>query len=337
LQVALFDAVGKTNGVPVHRLLGRQQRERAFISWWCNDMPKEDWVSEAKDAIALGYTAMKAKARPWFDLHEQLRALTAILPAHFDFDFDFNSMLLDSSRGGPYLASLEQYPNVAIFETPIPQSDVEGNKQLRQATHIPIAMHYGSPPIMTALSQEVCDGFVIGGTSPSRAIQQGNVAAMANKSFWLQMNGTGITATWGTHLAAVLSHARWPAVNVNNLYTESMIRPKFKVENGFAAVPEAPGLGVELDEDAVERYRIEPLKEEPGPPKDMLYAIRFPSGATSYYTDGRKYRRDFEAGLLPVFLRGIHMEPIKDNGSREWREIHAKAQHAGVHLGGRPL
>ena len=109
------------------------------------------------------YTAFKGKARSWFDLHEQCRVLTPTLPGHFQIDFDFNSLLLDSGHASRYLTSLEKYHHIAIFETPIPAGDVEGNRLLRRKTSIPIAMHFGNPPIMTALREEVCDGFVIGG------------------------------------------------------------------------------------------------------------------------------------------------------------------------------
>jgi len=337
LQIALFDAVGKTNGVPIHRLLGRKVRDRAFLSWWACDQPGKDWVIECKDAVAHGYTAFKAKARSWFDLDEQCRILTPTLPDHFKIDFDFNSLLLDSGHAGPYLTELEKYHHLAIYESPIPQSDVEGNALLRKKTRIPIAMHYGSPPIMTALREEVCDGFVIGGGA-SRVINNGTIAATANKPFWLQLVGTGITATWAMHLAAVLSHARWPSINCNNLYEEGLVTPGVKVENGSAKIPEAPGMGVDLDEDAVERYRIEPLKERRVPPTDILLAIRFPSGATSYYISAQRYRADFLAGKLPVFATGVYMEQVDNNGSSEWRDLHARVLKDGsVHSGGRPL
>lgn len=243
LQIALFDAVGKTNDVPIHRLLGRKVRDRAFLSWWACDQPGEDWVIECRDAMARGYTAFKAKARSWFDLYQQCETLTPTLPEHFRIDFDFNSLLLDSGHAGPYLTGLEKFRHLAIFESPIPQTDVEGNKLLRTKTRIPIAMHFGSPPIMTALREEVCDGFVIGGGA-SRVIENGTIAAVANKPFWLQLVGTGITATWGMHLAAVLSHARWPAINCNHLFEEELVKPRITLANGTAAIPEAPGLGV---------------------------------------------------------------------------------------------
>jgi galactonate dehydratase len=196
-------------------------------------------------------------------------------------------------------------------------------------------MHYGSPPIMTALKEEVCDAFVIGGGA-SRVMENAAVAAAADKPFWLQLVGTGITAAWALHLGAVLSHARWPAVNCHQLYTHQMIRPVIQVENGTAAVPEAPGLGVELDEDAVARFRTEPLKQEPYPAPHLLIAIRWPSGATSYYAHARQYWDDFLGGRLPLFPKGVYLERIADDGSREWKDLEARAAQGGVHSGGRP-
>jgi len=336
LQMALFDGVAKASDVPVYRLLGRKLRDRPLVSWWAIDMPPEDWVLECRDAVAQGYTDLKAKARPWFDLDHQCRVLTRTLPRHFKIDFDFNSLLLDSSRAARYLVELEKYPHIAIWETPIPQGDVAGNKHLRAQIRIPIAMHYGSPPIMTALREEVCDAFVIGGGA-SRVTENAAVAAAADKPFWLQLVGTGLTATWALHLGAVLSHARWPAVNCHQLYTHQMIRPPIQAENGMALAPEAPGLGVELDEDALARFRIEPLKQEPYPAPNLLIAIRWPSGATSYYAHARQYRDEFLGGRLPLFPKGVYLERIADDGSKEWKDLQARAAQGGVHTGGRPL
>ncbi|MGH2354464.1 MAG: enolase, partial [Chloroflexota bacterium] len=59
LQLALWDAAGKAAGVPCHRLLGAQVRDRCSLAWWCRDMPAEDWAAEAQRAVASGYRALK--------------------------------------------------------------------------------------------------------------------------------------------------------------------------------------------------------------------------------------------------------------------------------------
>lgn len=328
LQMALFDAVAKANDVPIYRLLGPKVRDRAFISWWDLDMTGEDWTSECRAALAQGYTAFKTKARPWRDLVEDCRTLCKSLPPHFALDMDFNSFLLDASHAVPVLKELEQFPNVAAYESPIPQGDVEGNRFLRAQTRVPIAMHYGSPPVMTALKEGVCDVFVVGGGA-SAVMQTGAVAAMANKPFWLQMVGTGVTATFALHFAAVLSHATWPAVNCHQLHVNSLVKPAIAVANGTAAIPEKPGLGVELDEEALANYRIEPLTRTPEPP-EALMAVRWPSGATNYYAYSSQYWKDFSSGRLPIFAKGVCFEYIADNGSREWKELHERAKQGSV-------
>jgi galactonate dehydratase len=336
LQMALFDAVGRAMETPLWALLGKKQRDRAPVSWWDIDMPGEDWVLECRQAMEEGYTSFKTKARPWFDLDEQCRTLCATLPDWFELDLDFNGLVNDTAHAVRLLTEIEKYPNVRIYESPIPQGDVAGNRFLRSQTRVAIAHHFGSPPILTALKEDVCDGFVIGGGA-SRVPRDGKVAAAANKPFFLQLVGTGITATWSLHFGAALSHARWPAVNCHQLYTHPMIRPRMEVANGAAPVPEGPGLGVELDEEAVERFRLREMPPKPYPHPDLLLAIRFGSGATSYYTHCMQYWDDFQAGRLPVFQAGTRLERIPDDGSRAWRELQERAQAGGVHCAGREL
>lgn len=335
LQQALFDAVGKANGVPICRLLGHKVRDRGFISWWAIDQPAEDWIEECKDAKAAGFTAFKTKARPWWDLLDQCEKLMPTLPPYMTVNFDFNATLADSAHAGRYCTEVEKYPNVMIYESPIPQEDVAGNRQLRSQTRVAIAMHYGSPPIMTALEHDVCDGFVIGGGT-SRVMNNGTVAATAEKPFFLELVGTGITATFSLHCAAVLANATWPQVDCHRIYTHHMVKPAIVVENGSAKVPEAPGLGVELDEDAVSRFRIEPIAK-PYPYPGLLLAIRWPGGATSYYAHANQYWDDIHKQRLPVFLRHVYLERIPDNGSREWKQLQARAQKGGFMVPGRPM
>lgn len=318
LQIALFDAVGRALDAPVHRLLGRKLREDAPLSWWSIDMSPDDWRSECRAALAQGYTSYKFKARPWFDLEEQLRLVTAELPKHFEIDLDFNGMLCDSAHAARVLASLERFRHVKIVESPIPQADVLGNKALRRLTSIPTAMHVGVPPLATALAEDVCDGFVTWGGA-RQILQEAAVLASFNKAFWLQLVGTGITTAFSLHLAAVCSHARWPAVSCMNLYEHALLKTPLAVRGGHVRIPDGPGLGVEIDWDAVERLRIEP-KPKPYPHADLLIRVTWPSGEVDEYAHGLQYWDDFMNGRRPVFAPGVAMEIVPDDGSAEWKK-----------------
>jgi L-alanine-DL-glutamate epimerase-like enolase superfamily enzyme len=326
LQIACFDVAGKAIGQPCHRLLGPQFRRECPISYWDMDMPGEEWAAEARRAVELGYTSFKLKGRPWRDLLEQLRAVSEVVQPEFKLDVDFNDHLLTIDQAIPYLKAVEECPNVAMFESPLPQGDVPAAKQLRCHIATPIAHHYGSPPIMTALREDVCDGFVVsGGASSVR--RQATVAAEANKPFFLQLVGTGITTAWLLHLGAVFSHARWPAVTCHELYTDDLISRRHPVRHGFATVPEGPGLGVTVDEDALERLRVEtPVRDRPW---DMV-VVAWPDGRRVYYSDKQQCQRDFWAGNQPLFERGVRLEMLKDDGSAEFSRLKEQVKMAPV-------
>jgi L-alanine-DL-glutamate epimerase-like enolase superfamily enzyme len=331
LQMALWDAAGKAAGVPCHALFGRQVREAAPISWWCLDFTPEEWVTEARLAVEAGYTSLKLKGRPWRDVLGQVAAVAAAVPPSVLIDLDFNSSLANAATAVLFLRELETFPNVAIVETPIPQGDVAGNKQIRAQTRLPLAMHFGSPPIMTALQEDVCDGFVIGGGATA-LMRQTTLAATANKPFWLQLVGTGLTTAWTMQVGAVATHAQWPAVTCMHIWQDDLIEEPIAIAGGYATVPTGPGLGVTLDEAAVERLRLPDQERLPTRPR-RLYTVDWPEAATLGAGNGARpgpavpagratiagfegdLFREYEHGNLPRFTTGMGLVQRDDDGS----------------------
>ena len=324
VQIALYDAIGRTEGIPVYRLIGAKVRDWCPISWWAIDMPPEDWVANAKEAVRLGYTSFKLKARPWRDIVAQVAAISEVVPPHFKLDVDFNRFLLNAGNALPVLRKVQENPNVAIFESPIPQDDVEGHRQLRGQIDRPISLHFGVPPILTVLREDVCDGFVIGGDTET-VMRQGMLAAEANKPFWLQMVGSGIMTAFTVHLGAVLSHAQWPAITCHDLWMDDLLMERLDVQDGYIRVPEGPGLGVEVDEEAIERYRVEP--GTPSPKQQYLaqrrvLRIRWPGDRTWCFTNEAAYQESFYDGNMPLFEPGVDLEVIEDNESESFERLY---------------
>lgn len=328
LQMALYDVVGKALGVPAYRLFNMPRvRQWCPISWWNIDFPPEALAEEAKEALAKGYTALKTKARPWWDIYAQVEAMSAVTPPYFRLDLDWNNMLLNAGNAAPVLAELDKYERVAIYESPIMQRDVEGHRVLRQKTTRPIALHFGDPPFPTAVREEVCDGFVIGGGVAS-VLRQGTLAAAFEKPFWLQLVGTGLTTALSAHLGAVLPFAQWPSVNCLNNYADDLLAEPLTIQGGYVRVPDAPGLGVTVDEEALVRYRMDPPYELPKP--RLLLSVVWPGGRVVHYASLRQCWDDCWVGNQPVQERGVTMEVHPDDGSKEWADLYARAQVAPV-------
>ena len=282
-----------------------------------------------QDGVRAGlHRSYKTKGRPWFDVWEQVEKSAAVVPESFKIDMDFNDTLLDAERGIPILKDLEKYPQVDIYESPIPQGDVEGNRKICEATRVNIAMHYGNPAPKVAISSGCCDGFVVGGGA-SRLMQQGHVCAMADMPFWLQLVGTGLTAAFSLHFGGVLSHARWPAVNCHQLYTHTLLSEAIEVRDGQADVPDVPGLGYEPDPDIVARFRVEKPASRPEPPR--MVETRWPDGRRMYFANNDKVNFMLTAGMqgkIPYYERGVTSALRPNDGSQRWRDLYERARKA---------
>ena len=327
VQMALFDVVGKTENVPVYRLLGTKVRDWCPIAWWTIDMPPEQWAEECRQAVDAGYTSAKLKARPWFDLHAGIQFIQKVVPQHFKLDLDYNATLGNSANAIPHLKELEEYHLVGMIESPIPQGDVAGNRQIRNRVNLPIAMHYGDPSIMTALREDVTDGFVLS-AGASRLLRQAAICEETNKPFWLQLVGTGITTTWAAHLGAVLPQAQWSACSAMNMYEHQLIKPGIEVRSGFHRVPEGPGLGIQVDEAVVERYRVDYSTRMA--PRHLYHYVRANGEGTYYACSRSELQNIYVQDAQPISERDSKLEIIPGDGSESFALLYAEARKVSI-------
>ncbi len=327
LQQAMFDLTSQALDVPVYRLFGPKVRDWCPLAWWCWDMPPEVWAEEVKEAVAGGYTSFKFKARPWFDLVAQVEAISAVTPDHVSFDLDFNAWLLNAGTAGLVLADLERFPKIHIYESPIFQGDVAGNRSLRAKLNRPIAMHFDIPPFLTAMREGVCDGFIVNqGAAGNR--HRAALAHEAGMPFWLQLVGTGITTAFAAHQGAAYHAARWPAITCLNTYTHDLLAEPLRIERGYLRVPETPGLGITVDEDALERLRRPDTSAKELP--RAIHTVRWADGRSAAYVTGEAFEHDFLEGNQPLFERGVTLTSREDDGSVEFNDRYVTIQATGV-------
>ena len=331
-QLAVLDVAGKAAGVPVHALLGTKVRDRCPISWWDIDMPAGDWVSEARESVKRGYTSFKMKARPWRDIVDQVDRVGKVVPADYKFDVDFNGFLLNQARAEVLLHRLDEHPNVGIYESPFYlHQDHRGGRILRERVRKPIVEHFREE----YLSADCCDGFVIGeGVAATR--RQADLAATFNKPFWIQQVGTGITTAFVVQLGAVLSHAQLPYITCHELWKHHLLKKRLKVEDGYIRVSDRPGLGVEVDDAALERYRVD--EAEPTPKarylgRKRILRIFWPGAGKKErvweFTHESRYQAAFYQGSIPGFERGVSLEVIENDRSAAFKKRHRKLVEEG--------
>ena len=135
------------------------------------------------------------------------------------------------------------------------------------------------------------------------------------------MVGTGITTAYAMHIGAVLSHAQLPAITCFELWEHDLLTQRLEVVDGTIAPPEAPGLGIEVDEYALERYRVEPGTPSPTAlykQRERICRVHIPDSkggeVVHDFTGEDVYYPAFSEGEYPGFVRGVRMEVIEEEG-----------------------
>ncbi len=258
LQQAFYDIMGKALRVPVHQLLGEKVHDKTAFGYWSIDMTPEEWAAEAKHAYALGYRLHKIKARPWFEVLEQVEAIVDAVPKDYQLRVDANDSFETPERTLEVVRQLQDY-NIESFETPIRQADIAGYQEIKRHTDMPITIHFGNPDPIEAIRAGMNDSFIIAypDSRAANAIREATISNAAHLPVWIQIVGLGITTAYVMHLAAVMPNATMPAITLNALRAFDLVTPStIPLVDGYATVPDGPGLGVELNEDALDNCRV---------------------------------------------------------------------------------
>ena len=334
LDMACYDLMGKHLGVPAWKLMGQQVRPWVSMGWWMPSMSPEDSAAEVAEAAARGYRGLKCKARAFFDVVEQARAMQDAAPPDFRIEFDFNGALVNVERALPILRELEKIPIVKGVEEPIFAHDVEGWRRLHAEIRIPFYLH-GVGTVLDGPSRQPSgpwlglragdyDGALCSHEHIRNALAASWCFAAANTPILLQYVGTGITAAFALQLGAVMHTATLPGVTASHTYIDDLIVAPHPVQRGFMKVPEEPGLGVELDEDAISRYRDEPAVEWPR----HFSVVTLPGGIEHYYRDLGQTERLMKLGVDEPFAPGIRLTEREDDGSEAFDRIWNRLQEA---------
>ena len=113
-----------------------------------------------------------------------------------------------------------------------------------------------------------------------------------------------------------------------------MLTQGIKVVNGHHTIPEEPGLGVTVDLDAVERYRIPAQKLEPflktgdlynHPQPRIISTIVYPDGNCIHMGASSQGYGFFTSGQGPAYVEGVYLDPWHDDGTAEWNDLFERA------------
>jgi muconate cycloisomerase len=257
-EMALFDLMGKALQVPVYRLFGGAYRDRVPVSRCSGRMTPADAARTAKEAVAQGYRVLKMKAIADDPIIERLEAIRDAVGDELRVNIDPNQRFHQPYRLFDLAARMEAHGlrNVECFESPYNQKNLDWYVLARQKLNIPVALHLGNAAdVFEAIKHEACDWLNIGGP----LVNVYKLAGMAESAGIPTWHGSGVNLGIAeaayTHIcAACKSMTLTSDICGETLRVDDLIAEPLAFAEGHVAVPQGPGLGVELDMEAVERY-----------------------------------------------------------------------------------
>ena len=283
LGMALYDLMGKHVGVPAYKLMGQKVRDAVPCAAWTRPCPPDVFAGEIQRAVNQGYRVFKMHSDARYDVIEQTRAAEKVAPPGFKLHWDLNH---NRTLGTilPIIAELEKSPIVGFLEDPLVWSDIDGWRTLREKTQIPLVMHVPQLGGIQEVIRGVADIYMIGGRIGD-TLTSGFAYAKANIQCLIQQSGNTLMKALTLHQAAVLPTASAHTINLDDQF-ESDIAEKIPVVEGFSPVPEGPGLGVEVDEEALAQAAARAHL----PRYDYIGVVHFAGGHKAYSLGSPNYQ-----------------------------------------------
>ncbi|WP_042143559.1 mandelate racemase/muconate lactonizing enzyme family protein [Paucisalibacillus sp. EB02] len=279
VDIALWDVIGRALNKPISKLIGGNFRDEItpYATGFYRKEGKEylqAGIEEANEHLSNGFEAFKLKIG--FGVETDLEYIYTIREAVGNepkIMLDANGAY-NSSQARRLLLELED-ANIHFFEEPLAPEDIEGYKEIKNLTSTYVATgenlfgkigyrHWISQKAVDILQPDLCSS---GGFTECKKI-----AAMAQA--W---NTMVIPHVWGSGigLAASMQYiATLPpaplSLNADQPYLEydqsdhpfreDLIFHAINMENGKVAVPQKPGIGVDVNREVIEEYKIEVFK-----------------------------------------------------------------------------
>ena len=275
IDIALWDLAGQFYSQPVYQLLGGAFRNKVipYATGFYRLSGQGEWQRLAEEAVQhqrAGFQSMKVKLG--FGVNDDIEVMEAIVDA-LGPDTDCELMVDTNHAYGRSEAlklgrTLEQF-NIRWYEEPLVPEDIEGYRELRSKLSVPIAAGenehtiYGFDQLLGVIDVAQPDVGSCGGITAAR-----DITAMA------QSRGVMVNPhVWGSAVAQAASLQLLAALPVTNYslfatepvleydrsshpFRQELVHTPWSLTDGTVAVPDGPGLGIEVKMETIEKYQV---------------------------------------------------------------------------------
>jgi muconate cycloisomerase len=261
--MAAYDAAGKILHTPVHNLIGGLIRDRIPLSWSLPITDLDQITREAADMVDRGWRILKVKIgrpEPLADA-DAVNAIRQAVGDGIEIRADANQAY-DVKTAIRVIRRMEE-SSLGFIEQPVKAADITGMAEVRAAVDVPIMADEGAnvaEDVIEHAKYRAADSisiYIIGPGGLNRSRQMAAVTeACGLRGYVGGALESAIGAAAGLHLAAAS-----PAIDLGcEMSGQFLLQDDFgagqiEMVDGALVVPRGAGLGIEVDEEKLARYR----------------------------------------------------------------------------------
>ncbi|WP_210405420.1 mandelate racemase/muconate lactonizing enzyme family protein [Rhodophyticola sp. CCM32] len=265
LEMAMWDARGKYADMPLHEMWGGAYRSEIEICAYVYISDPEKVAEELIGYRDQGFRSFKLKVGldPEQDI-ALVRKAREVLGPSANLRVDPNGAWTPA-MAKRMMARLAPY-DLQYLEQPLPVEDIAGAALLRAASPVPICIDEGAYTLqetMTAIRMGAADVILVDPHETGglwSCLKAGAVCEAAGIHVGMHSGGElGLTQAAYLHLAASMPNAKIALDTIYQHHADDILKDRIVFENGHAAVPTGPGLGVEVDLDKIAAYETDTI------------------------------------------------------------------------------
>lgn len=276
VDMALYDLVGKMRETPVYVLLGGAYRTRFEMLTNLYHKTPDDMAQACKDFVERGFTGLKVKVgdvvlgNGWSRANmllelDKLQAALEVTPRDVYIDADANQGWESAAWTVAVLRRFASYDNLSI-EQPLHYDDLNGASHVRAQSGVPVILDesvWSAKRMVEIVKLQACDRIVLKLNRLGGFFEAAKVVAICE--------GAGIGVSVDTnpytmigdsavcHIAAICQ-THYPVdceghQSFLDWGDEPLVKGGIGIDGGVATLPDAPGLGVDVDWDALARHQ----------------------------------------------------------------------------------
>lgn len=276
VECALWDLLGKSLGVPVYRLLGGKVNDKVRIyvnGWFAGAKEPEEFAAKAKEAVKRGVTAMKwdpfGKSYLTIDGAQREKAIRCVAAVR-EAVGDSVDLLIEGHGRFNVPTAIELAKELApfkpmFFEEPVPPDNLEALRQVREKSPVPISAGerlYSRWDYRKMFDLGAADYLQPDISHAGGIMELKKIAAEAESRYlpFAPHNPSGPVANAATlQLAATCPNFCILEIMYSDVpWRKEVTNESLHYEDGFITIPDKPGLGIEIDEEACLRHPYTP-------------------------------------------------------------------------------